>query len=386
MFKSLVEKELSCLARWIVGRFRPFVIGVTGSSGKTTTKYFIGELIKSVDPSVRTSSGNMNTQLGLSMAILGFSKSPDNNWKWLLIALYSPFKALMTFQYEKYLVLEYGMDTPGDMQKLIDICRPDIAVVTNITSAHIEIFKSQENIINEKWLLARAAKEAVVTDKITLDKVKNQEKLNSTLYILPSIKYAKAENVKSLSNKVELDFYLNNKKKEVEFHFFGEHNIRNLEMSAFAAYLTEADSEKITRSIGELQPLPGRGRRIYLKRSEILLLDESYNANPHSMRAALQTLNEIKYGRKVAILGEMGEIGPIAGESHREIAELAKKIADFTIGVGKQFEDLGLDIWYEDVSKLNGELGKILRKGDLVLIKGSLSNQLSKAVNYLEEL
>lgn len=384
--KKLIELELSTLARWLIGRFRPFVIGATGSSGKTTTKYFIGELIKSSESSVRTSSGNMNTKLGLSLAILGYSKSPDSLMKWFFVGLYSPIKALLTFKFEKFLVLEYGMDTPGDMQKLINICQPDITVVTNIATAHIEIFKTEENIIKEKWLLAQSAKEAVITDKLTVAKIKDLEKLRPKIYILPSIKYAKAENINVFSNKVEFDFYLNNKKKQTSFHFFGDHNIRNLEMAAFAAYLSTAQSDKILQQIMKLQPLPGRGRRIFLKRSEILILDESYNANPLSMKAALETLKNIKYGRKVAILGEMGEIGPIAKEAHIDIAEQAKSIAEFTVGVGKSFKNLGLDIWYEDVSELNKELGKILKEGDLVLIKGSLSNELGKTVKYLEEL
>jgi UDP-N-acetylmuramoyl-tripeptide--D-alanyl-D-alanine ligase len=360
-------------------------VGVTGSSGKTTTKYFIGELIKAADISVRISSGNLNTKLGLALEILGFDQAPKNVFEWFLVALYAPIKALFTFKYEKYLVLEYGMDHAGDINKLTDICSPDIAVITNIGLAHIEILETKEKIIQEKWVLAQTAKEAVITDKQTLDKVKDLEKINAKLYIVPSMKYAKAENAKKYLNRVQLDFYLDNKKGETDFHFFGEHNIRNLEMAAFAAFLATGDAQKILKEIDTLVPLTGRGRRIYLKKLDILVLDESYNANPSSMKAALSNLGLVDFGRKVAILGEMGEIGPIAEQAHLEIAREAKKIANFTVGVGEGFKDNGLDIWYKDVSELNGELAKILKKGDLVLIKGSLSNNLEKTVKYLEE-
>ncbi len=384
--RKIVELELAFLARFIISRFRPFVIGVTGSSGKTTTKYFIGELLKSTGRSVRVSPGNLNTKTGLPLSILGFQNAPQNNFIWFLVALYSPIKALLTFRYEKYLVLEYAIDLPGDMEKLIDICPCDIVVITNLGSAHIEIFKSEKAIAQEKWKLAEAARVAVITNRLVTEKVDSESELKAELYILPSIKFAKAENINILTNRTEFDFYLSNTKKEAQFHFFGRHNVENLEMAAFAAYLATGEGKKILDSIKNLQPLSGRGRRIYIKALDLLLIDESYNANPSSMTAALKTLEGIKQDRRVAILGEMAEIGPIAKEAHKQIAALAKQAADLTVGVGEAFKELELDIWYENVTELNKNITEIIKKGDAVLIKGSRLNELDQTVKILEEL
>ncbi len=380
---KLIELELAVLARWIIRRFHPFVIGITGSSGKTTTKYLTAQLLRVVTPSVTFSSGNLNTKTGLPLSILGYKKAPQNYLNWFFVAICAPIRALFTFSYSKFLVLEYALDLPGDMDKLIKIARPDIVILTNISSAHIEIFKTRASIAKEKWKLAQSAREAVVLDSELLKVVKDFNKVEKDVYIIPSIKSAKAENIEIYTNKVHFDFYLNNVCQEVDFKFFGLHNVRNLEMASFAAFLSTGETKKILNSIKDLSPLPGRGRR-FMTKDEVLVIDESYNANPASMKAALDTLGSVKYARKVAVLGQMAEIGPISKEAHAEIGKYAKKVADYTIGVGGDMKDVGLDQWYQDVTELNSGIGSLLKRGDAVLVKGSRSNNLDKLVNYLE--
>lgn len=380
---KIIEIELALLSRWILRRFHPFIIGITGSSGKTTTKYLTAQLLQAVTPSVASSSGNLNTKTGLPLSVLGYKKAPQNYLNWFFVAISAPIRALFTFNYPKFLVLEYALDLPGDMDKIISIARPDIVIMTNISSAHIEIFKTRENIAQEKWKLALSAREAVVLDRESLQAAKDFNKIEKNVYIIPSIKSAKAENIEVHTNKVHFDFYLNNVRREIDFKFFGPHNIRNLEMASFAAFLSTGETEKILNSINKLSPLPGRGRR-FLTKDEVLVIDESYNANPASMKAALDTLQGVKFARKVAVLGQMAEIGPISKEAHAKISQYAKKVSDYTIGVGEDMKDLGLDQWYQDVSELNSEIGSLLKKGDVVLVKGSRSNNLDKLIDYLE--
>lgn len=387
MIKKIVEKELASLARWLVGRFRPFIIGVTGSSGKTTTKYFIGELMKPSSDSVLVAPGNLNTSIGIPLAILGFKQAPENWPGWLWVVLAAPLKAIFTFRFEKFLILEYAADHPGDIDELASIAQPDIVVLTNIGPAHIEFFGSEEKIAKEKWKLAKVAREAVIVLRQSAQKIKNLglEKVAANLYILPSMKYAKAENIITETNKTVFDFYIANKKYSLEFKFFGQHNIENLELAAFCAHLVLAEDKKIAAAIKNLMPLAGRGKR-FIGRKDILVIDEHYNANPASMKAALDNLKNINYGRKVSILGQMAEIGPISEHSHREIAEYAKKVSDYTVGVGKPFSGVGLDRWYEDVSKLISEADSFLKSGDVVLVKGSRwANRFDKFINYMEE-
>jgi UDP-N-acetylmuramyl pentapeptide synthase len=385
--KNLLIKELKFFSRYLIRRFRPFIIGVTGSSGKTTTKYFVTKLLSEVSDSVLGSSASFNTEIGLPLAILGINQAPEKWYGWIWIAVLTPIKAVFTFNFEKFLVLEYGADKPGDIDELVEIAQPDIVVITNIGSAHIEKFGSLAKIAEEKWKLALFAKEAVLIQKETAEQIKELglEKIKVNLFVLPSMKYAKAENIKTLTNRTEFDLYIVNKKFETHFGYFGRHNIDNMELAVYAAHLAVPDDPKLANAVQGLAPLPGRGSRFFYKQ-DILIIDESYNANPASMKAALSNIKKLNYGRKVIIIGQMAEIGPISKEAHLEIAKLAKEIGDFTVGLGEPFKELGLDRWYSDVSELISEADSLLRPGDQVLVKGSRwANRLDKLIEYFKQ-
>jgi len=383
ILKKILERELAFLATSVLKKFRPFIIGVTGSSGKTTTKYMIGELLKSVRGKTSASFSNLNTETGLPMAVLGYKLVPKGYFDFLKMAICAPFRTLFLSSYDDFLVLEYATDRPGDMDALVKIARPDIAVITNFGVAHIEKFGTTEKIAVEKWKLALSAKSAVVTTQSVLKKTESLDQPRVKVQTTGNIATVLAKNIKILTNRTSFDLYLDEKKYETEFSYLGEHNIENLELAVLAVYITTGETGKIVQKIKDLKPRIGRGSRL-VGRRDILILDESYNANPHSMLAALRVLGDMSFGRKVAILGGMAEIAPIAKKSHHEIAEVAKKVADLTIGVGDGFREEKLDKWYQDVEELNKEIESILRKGDTVLIKGSHSVGLRETVERLK--
>ncbi|MCX6809331.1 MAG: Mur ligase family protein [Candidatus Berkelbacteria bacterium] len=379
---KLLEKELAFFAKYIYSRFRPFVIGITGSSGKTTTKYFIGELLKKTEKSVYVASGNLNTETGLPLSVLMFSKSPSNILDFLWIAIYAPIKAIFTVKYPKYLVLEYAADKPNDMDYLTQIIAPDVAVITNIGVAHIEAFGSVEKIAEEKWKLATATKQKIITTHDVFERCQNLTKPNAEILLVPDKETIYSNNIKFLTNKTEFDLFVQGEKFTTSFQFLGVHNIWNLEL-ALLALLNVTGNKKMIDYIDDLTPLDGRGNR-FVGRRDILVIDESYNANPLSMMAALEVMDKIKYGRKVAILGEMKEIGKISDKSHIEISKAARKIAKLTIGVGEGFKEANLDYWYANVGELEKEIDNILKPNDIVLVKGSRSNHLEKIVEKLK--
>jgi UDP-N-acetylmuramoyl-tripeptide--D-alanyl-D-alanine ligase len=381
MIKKIVEKELGYLAKYIYHKFRPYVVGITGSSGKTTTKYFIGELLKSVKEDVLVAPGNMNTETGLPLAVIGFKKGPEGILNWVKAVVFAPLKAFFTFKYPKYLVLEYAADKPGDIQYLTKIIPPDIAVITNIGVAHLEAFGNLEKIICEKWYLALRSKQKVIVPREVLNMAKNLEKPQAEI-LIPEEGTVTAANVKSYLNKTEFDLYVFHKKYHLEFQYLGKHNLDDLELAVLAVFEMIGEKDKIVERIPYLLPQEGRGKRI-VGRRDILIIDESYNANPLSMLAALEVFSKIKYGRKVAILGEMKEIGRISEKSHQEIAKAASKIADFTIGVGEGFKATNLDKWYPNVGELEGQIEGLLQPNDAVLIKGSRANHLEKIVSKI---
>jgi len=383
--KTVLKKYLSSyLNYWAMSayrRFKPYVIGITGSSGKTTTKYFISQLLKSADKKTYLSATNLNTRFGLPLAILLIDNAPKNIIGWFAIVLLVPLKAILLKNYPDYLVLEYAADSPGDIKKLTELVSPEIAVITTLGVAHIEIFKNEQKIIDEKSELAEASKEYVIVPAKVYKKIKGK-KITARVVIAEQVPFLRFENIKQNTKGTDLTIVLNEKKYKKTFSFAGEHNIDNLRLSILAAYYAGA-GRKLVEGIEKLGPLPGRGRRIIGKK-EIMIIDESYNANPESMYAALQNLNNIKYGRKVAILGEMKEISPISSKAHLEISTVATKLADVVIGVGAGFKECKLDKWYPNVRELKGEIEDILIKGDVVLLKGSRSNKLEEAIELIK--
>lgn len=380
---KIVEKELAYFAHLTYLKFRPFVVGVTGSSGKTTVRYMIYSLVAASGKNVKSSQENLNTETGLPLAVLGYNKAPDKSIGWLWIFIKTPLIYLLTFKYPEVLVLEYAADKPGDISYLANIIPPDIAVITNFGVAHIEAFKTINKIIEEKWKLSEIATQIVICPKRVIDKVTDRITIRAKILVAGEKNTAKAENVKFNTNGTEFDLYLLGKKFSVKFPFWGAHNISNIEIASLAAASVVGDNKKVANAILALELQSGRGRR-FMASKDILVIDESYNANPLSLAAALNNLKQAQSGRKVAIIGEMKEIKPISKVSHEEIARLAKQTADLVIGVGDKFEGLGLDMWYPNVEELSYKLDSILQSGDVVLVKGSHSVKLDKIVKKLE--
>ena len=203
--KELFEQYLAFLARAVVNRFRPYVIAITGSSGKTTVKYMVGEFLKASDFDVLVAPGNMNTETGLPLAIIGFQKAPENILSWVVASVVAPFMVFFKLKYPKYLVLEYAADKPDDIKYLIKIAEPDIAVITNIGVAHIEAFGSMKAILEEKWQLAVAAREKVVCPEDIFEKGKDVGYPRAEV-VSPSFRTVKARNSNSSPIKPNSNF------------------------------------------------------------------------------------------------------------------------------------------------------------------------------------
>ena len=383
--KQTIIRELAFCASYLYKKFRPFVIAVTGSTGKTTTKYMIGELLLRTTGDILVSQENLNSQYGLPLAMLGYKASPKNPFGWAWVFISSPIKALVKLKYPKYLVLEYASDRPGDMRHLIGLVPPDIAVITNIGVAHLVAFKTVEAIAKEKWELALAASSKVITTKQVIDKTADLPPTKADIVVVDNPKTVKAKNIKNYKNKTEFDLEICGRtSRDLEISLVGPHIVENLTLAMMAAISATGESKKMISALEVLAPMEGRGKR-FITQEDIMVIDESYNANPVSMVAALSNLKQIGFGRKVAILGEMKEIGDISEKAHEEVAKIARTVADITVGVGEDFKNSNLDRWYLTVEQLIRDLDSVLKSNDTVLIKGSHSVSLEKAVQKLEE-
>jgi len=382
--KKLIIRELAFCARHIYLKFRPYVIGITGSSGKTTTKYMIGQLLDSIDYDVLVSQENLNSEFGLPLAMLGSKAAPKNAFSWLYVLVSSPFKALLKYKFPKYVVLEYASDKPGDIEHLVRLVPPDLAVITNIGVAHLQAFKSTEAIAKEKWILAGAADKAIITGQVA-SKVKDLPSIKADIIEIGSPKTIQAKNIRGYKNKTKFDLEIQGQKfPEIELGMIGAHNVENLLLALMSCVKISGEARRVVKSISALKPLEGRGSK-FMTSGGIIVIDESYNANPASMVAALSNLKQGGFGRKVSILGEMKELGGISEKAHVEVAKLAKSISDFTIGVGGGFKGSGFDRWYMNVNQLTKDLDTLTKKDDTILVKGSHSVGLEKIIKLLEE-
>ncbi|HEX6586617.1 MAG TPA: UDP-N-acetylmuramoyl-tripeptide--D-alanyl-D-alanine ligase [Solirubrobacterales bacterium] len=336
------------------------VVGITGSTGKTSVK----DVCRAILPAeVHASPENFNTEIGLPLAVLAAPEGTD------------------------VLVLEMGMRGPGQIAELCAIAAPDVAVITNVGPVHVELLGSVEAI---------AAAKAEIIDGLvqggTAVVPADPGPLAPHLERAPKLlRFGKGGDVEAtwvLAEEGETDALVRTPAEEHAFKlpFVEAHNLDNA-LAAIAAglglgYSVEAMAERapgivFSRLRGELIELP----------ENAILINDSYNANPISMRAALDHLASLKAGgRRLAVLGEMRELGPESAAYHREIGDYARtKGVEHLIGVGELGALYGPDEQVADAEAAADALAKALGPGDAVLVKGSRAVGLERVAEKLME-
>lgn len=356
-FKNIIANLLGSSAQRVIKSAKPIIIGVTGSAGKTSTKEVIGWVLKKNlgDEKVLVSEGNLNTEFGLPMVILG-TKKPESKTDWLgvlfvaLVNLIFPSKKLKG----KILVLEYGADAPGDIKRLVKIAPPNIAAVTIVGSAHTVNLGSLEDVAKEKSELIRHLKKS---DLVVLNK---KDKLVKDM--------AKSTRAKIVfASGVGLDLAREISKK-IATQGFG---------------IKESFAQKAIDSW--VQP-PGR-LQLFKGIDGTFLLDDTYNANPPSTLLALNELKKqatkLKAKRKIAILGDMLELGSEEAKVHKGAALAAQKIADVLITVGSRYKKTNIGKNFNSPKDAEKFILSIIKKGDLILLKGSQSMRIETMTKSL---
>ncbi|MEE8581311.1 MAG: UDP-N-acetylmuramoyl-tripeptide--D-alanyl-D-alanine ligase [Myxococcota bacterium] len=368
-------RALGALAAGFRRGFGGPVIAVTGSNGKTTTKEMCAAILSVRGPCLKN-EGNLNNEFGLPLTLL--ARRPEH-----LAA-----------------VVELGMNHRGEIARLAAIARPDVAVVTNVGTAHIEFLASREEIAREKGdLLAALDPDGVAVinrdDPLVVGQVPR-----TTARVMGFGRGPEAEvrsaGVRDLDEGAyTFDLQTPEGSTPVRVAGLGETTVINALAAAAAALAAGASLEDVATGLGRHQPIRGRMARLALA-GEITLIDDSYNANPQSVRAALESLARHKgTGRGVAVLGDMGELGEAAEEAHRNAGREAAELGiDFLIALGDYAELLadaavqsGMDGRRVRVAKehdqVNDALLEILRPRDWVLVKGSRAMKMERVVETL---
>jgi UDP-N-acetylmuramoyl-tripeptide--D-alanyl-D-alanine ligase len=336
------------------------VVGVTGSVGKTSVK----DIARALLPGrVHANRENLNTEIGLPLTVLEAPADTD------------------------LLVLEMAMRGVGQIAELAAIAEPDVAVITNVGPVHVELLGSVEAIAAAKAeVLAALPEDGVAVVPAEAGAV--EEHLGAPPRLLrfgPGGDVAAAET--SVSEGVT-EALIETPAGSERFHFpFAEaHNLTNALAAVTAGVALGAPPAEMADRAASIGFSRFRGERLELG-DGIVLVNDCYNANPVSMRAALDHLGTLGAGRTVAVLGEMGELGPDAATYHREVGEHARAAGvDFLVGVGEPARDYNPDELVatpEDAAEL---LAAQLAPGDAILVKGSRSAGLEAVAETLQEL
>lgn len=386
-FKQIVLWLLKLMAKKRLKKFSGKIIAVTGSVGKTSTREAIFSILNS-KYRVKQSQKSMNTDFGVLLTILDIDSgySSLRKWSWLLTKAFfhSFFK-----DHSEILLLELGVDAPGDMDTLTSIVKPDIAVMTNVFPVHLAEgqFKNLQEIFAEKKKLVDALKDDGIailnTDNTFLAYLAKERGQKGT------ITFGKNEEADYFSKSVKMTIegmtfimHHGDKRYEVKANVLGEYHVYVLLPAIACAKFLGISLEEAIIALDRYVLPPGRMNIIPAKK-EAIVLDSSYNSSPEALNEALKVLKEIGVGRrKVAVLGNMNELGEETAILHQMIGEAIPEYVDLLITIGGdaklmaiKAEEKGMEKKAVHAFKTTTEaidfFEKELKKDDIILVKGS---------------
>ncbi len=352
------------------------VIGVTGSVGKTSTKDILASVIAQKYDTLKT-EGNYNNHIGVPLTVLRLKE-------------------------HEAAVVEMGMNHLGEISKLTNIAKPTISVITNVGTAHIGLLGSRENILKAKLeILEGMDKNGLVVinnDNDMLHKwyLENKENFNIITYGIENESNIMAKNIVTDEEGSNFTVEINNKEYEFQIKIGGNHFILNALCAICVGLKSDITMEEIIRGIKEF--------KLTKKRMEILrgingsnIINDCYNAGYDSMKAAIEYLMELKGSKKIAVLGDILELGNFAEEIHRKVGEeVYKNNPDILVTVGelsKFISAKAVELGYDEDRMFSCEtkeeaikiLKDIIKENDYILVKASNSMKFDEIVEAIKE-
>ena len=343
------------------------VVGITGSTGKTSTKYLTTAFLSGKYKVFKT-KGNLNNEIGLPLMILQLDSSYD-------IA-----------------VLEMGMSDFGEIHNLVKCARPDIALMTNIGISHIEILKTRDNILKAKMEITDYfSKENILIVNGEDDKLTN---ISSNEYEVVKVGYNSeyecfATDINATLEKTEFTLNYKGQKARISLDMVGKHNVLNALLGIEAGFKLGLSIEEMIKGLENLEATSMRLE--FIDGKSVNIINDCYNASPDSMKSGLDVL-KMKEGRKVAILGTMLQLGAEAKKAHKEVGAYAKDIADLLIVTGEFREDFKEGFEKESIKLYNTkvslieDLKNVIQKGDNILVKASRGEKYEEIVRELKNI
>jgi UDP-N-acetylmuramoyl-tripeptide--D-alanyl-D-alanine ligase len=405
-FKKIISYILQIESRLILWKYKPKILAITGSVGKTSTKDAIYSVISGISY-VRKSEKSYNSEIGLPLTILGCPNGWNNPYIWLGNVLKGLWLFVWPHKYPKWLVLEVGIGKPGDMKKTASWLKTDVVIITAIgeTPSHIEFFKSRDHLIEEKSKLIKTLKKdgllVLNADDESVLGMKAKSK-NRT------ITYGFKEGADVLASGDNIFYEDDGQPKGIIFRVdhngsslpvviegvFGRNHVYASLASLAFSYGEKLNMLNAVNMLKDYEVPPGR-MRLLKGINNSLIIDDTYNSSPFACQSGLKTLGEIKNkGKKIAVLGDMLELGKHTEEAHRNIGKFAKEIVDILVVVGSRAKTIkegaleagmnSKNIFEFNNSREAGEFLKTLvKKNDLLFIKGSQGVRMERAVEAI---
>jgi UDP-N-acetylmuramoyl-tripeptide--D-alanyl-D-alanine ligase len=352
------------------------VVGITGSIGKTSTKEFTSALLEE-QFNVLKSEGNFNNHLGLPLSILRLRENHE------------------------IVVLEMGMSHAGEIKSLTQIAPPDVAVITNVKPVHLEFLKNMANIAEAKKEILEGMKPngtAVLNgDDPWINKISSAWKGEKVFFGYSKNWEISAHNIqKEGLNGMFFDLNYGGQKEKVTLKSFYDSTLSNFLAAVAVAFTFSVPIEEIRERAAQLKSASKRGT-VFLLEKDKTLIDDSYNSNPAALEAALKSVAELPAKRKIAVLGDMLELGEDSVKYHvsagKQVVEsgfdLLVAIGPLSKHMAEGAEDMGMPQdrihTFEDSQEAATNLGGLLEHGDLILVKGSRGIKMETIVEQLKE-
>ncbi len=347
------------IATWHLQSISPIVIAITGSNGKTSTKNMLNSIL-SLYGSTLSTKGNLNNHLGVPKTILNLKKE------------------------HQYCVIEMGANHENEIKLLCDIAKPDIAVITNANNAHLGEFGSIEKLVKTKGEIYQSLhQDGVSIINNDSPHVKTwQEMSNSKNFLFfGTDTNIYADNISLWNESTNFTLHVNGDQIDISLPMLGYHQIENA--LAATACASQLGVNLLVIKRGLENSAAEKGRLNLIKCGNFRILDDSYNANPESMKVAIDTLKSFS-GKKIAILGSMAELGKNSTQLHQDIGEYIRHAnLDFIFTIGKDAVHYqGQN--FPDIESLYSDLQAYYRNAT-ILVKGSRMMNLDRLVDILQK-
>jgi UDP-N-acetylmuramoyl-tripeptide--D-alanyl-D-alanine ligase len=368
-------RALGDLAAFHRKRMPASVIAITGSNGKTTTRKLTAGVVASQFKTL-SARGNYNNDIGLPLTLLRMQT--EHTWA----------------------VVELGTNSPGEIARLAEICTPDIGVITNIGPAHLEKLGTLDGVLREKADLLKHLKsdgKAVLNaDDRKLLRLANEIRKPVVLFGSSKDATIRAEAVNEKASGISFDLVLPPGRVSVNLNTAGLFMVPNALAAAAVGYIIGLSAQQIKKALEDFRPVPGR-MNVFQTENGIHIIDDTYNANPDSMKVAIGTLQTLSANhRKIFIAGDMLELGDQSEALHKRVGELAAAAGigriyitgEFAAALANGAQDAQMNgryIFTGSKDEILEDLKHFLKPGDWVLIKGSRGMAMEDIVKGLKE-